>query len=105
MKDISNDPKNYGITFWDKKGDLSRLLEFTGICKAFMRSVQKINKIPLGVLNINSSGWKHFTLQNCWGSNSLPVKKGNLYRNLPHSEISLVTFLILTQWFIRGNII
>ena len=56
MKDISNDPKNYGITFWDKKGDLSRLLEFTGICKAFMRSVQKMNKIPLGVLNINSSG-------------------------------------------------
>ena len=39
LKDNSNDPTNSGMIFWGKRGDFSRLLAFTGICKYFNRSV------------------------------------------------------------------
>ena len=58
-----------GQTFGVKRENISRLMEFTGICKDFRRSVWEINKIPLGVMISNYPLGKMFTLQNIWGSN------------------------------------
>ena len=60
-----------GWTFGVKRGDFLSLLEFTGICKYFTRSVWDIHKIPLWVMTINSPWGKSFTLRNRWGSNIL----------------------------------
>ena len=40
LKYNSNDPTNYGINFWVKKGEILKLLEFTSICKYFTRYFQ-----------------------------------------------------------------
>ena len=64
LKDNANDPTNSGMTFWVKKGDFSRLLAFTVICKYFTRSIKEINKIPLGEMTSNSPWGKNFTLLN-----------------------------------------
>ena len=58
----------YGV----KRGKISRLLSFTGICRYFKRSVWEINKIPLGVMTSNYPQGNIFILQNRWGGNISP---------------------------------
>ena len=66
---------NQKILVWPcgvKRGNLSRLLAFTGIFKYFTRSIWEINEIPLGVMTSNPPWGKSFILWNRWGSNILP---------------------------------
>ena len=65
-----------GWHFGIKRGNLFRLLAFTGICKYLARSVWEINKITLGVMTGNSPWGKILTIWNRQGSNISPGKKG-----------------------------
>ena len=59
----------------------------------FTRSVWEMNKTPLGVTTSNSHRGKIVNLQNYWGSNITPRKKGNYYSSMQprSSHLELVT--------------